>query len=167
MRVVEDDIRTDFESATSPDALLPFLTIRHRALAQPIRVVSDVMDYLVGPDLFTGMPFEVTVLPDEDAAPRAQLRVQNVDRRIGEALRAITDRARVLIEVRSTADFDLIQDPRAMIEDAPIYAARHLELVDVTVTAIDATGTVFLRDFSQEPWPGVRATQSRSPGLFR
>lgn len=153
--------------STSPDAVLPFLTIEHRALAEPIRVVCDVMDYMVDGVLYKGCPFETTTLPDNESAPRVQLRVQNVDRRIGEALRAISDRARVLIEVRSSADFDLSQDPRVMIDDAPVYSASHLELIDVTVTPIDVTGTVFLRDFSQEPFPGVRATQSRCPGLFR
>ncbi len=48
-----------------------------------------------------------------------------------------------------------------------IYGFRHFELVDVTVTPIDITGTVMLVDYSQEPYPGKRATQHRCPGLFR
>jgi hypothetical protein len=94
--------------------------------------------------------------------------MQNIDRRIGQALRASDVRAKVRLELRSSADFDLSQDPRVeTASTAPIYAFRHFELVNVEGDAAQLVGDVELADYSVEPWPNVRATQDRLPGLFR
>lgn len=169
MREITPEIRRDLQAEASPNALLGFLTIWHRNLIEPIRVVSDPVDYVVGGLQFIGCPFEFQLLTDEDRAPQTQIRIQNVDRRIGEALRAVTDRATVQLEARSTADFDLSVMPREELPggSSVIYGFRHFDLIDVTVTPLEVSGTLMLRDYTQEPWPGKRATQSRTPGLFR
>lgn len=169
VRQITPQIRDDLESHTSPNALLAFITINHRNLAQPIRVVSDPIDFVVGGERYIGCPFEFKLLTDEDEAPRSQIRIQNVDRMIGEAIRSVKERAQVRLEIRTTADFNLSVVPRTEIPggSSVIYGFRYFELIDVTVTSLDVTGTVMLRDYTQEPWPGRRATQSRTPGLFR
>lgn len=169
MREITPEIRRDLQAEASPNALLGFLTIWHRNLIEPIRVVSDPVDYVVGGLHFIGCPFEFQLLTDEDRAPQTQIRIQNVDRRIGEALRAVTDRATVQLEARSSADFDLSVMPREELPggSSVIYGFRHFDLIDVTVTPLEVSGTLMLRDYTQEPWPGKRATQSRTPGLFR
>lgn len=168
-RDISPEQRADFLAESSPHALLGFLTITHRNLVHPIRVVSDPLDFVVDGNLFIGCPFEFQLLTDEDAPPSTQIRIQNIDRRISEAVRQVTDRAVMALECRSTADFDLSVVPRVESGSgsSPIYAFRHFDLVDVTVTALDVTGTLMLRDFSQMPWPGKSATQSRAPALFR
>lgn len=168
MRPVSPTVAADLEAQISPNALLGFLTITHPNLPEPIRVVSDPIDFEADGLTWLGCPFEFVLLTDEDHPPTSQIRVQNVDRRIGEALRTVTDRARVRLEVRSTVDFDLSVVPRVEQSggSAVIYQFSHFDLVDVTVNAMEVTGTVMLRDFAQEPWPGKRATQSRCPGLF-
>lgn len=167
-RVIDATVREGLEAAETPDAILAFLTITHPGLADPIRVVSDVMDYVVDGQTFIGMPFEYALLTDNEAAPQTELRMQNVDRKIGMALRRIKERAKVRLDVRSSADFDLGQDPRVeLASGAPIYAFEQFELVDISVDAVEITGRVMLRDYSQESWPGIRATQSRCPALFR
>lgn len=168
MRVIDADVRAGLEREASPDALLAFLTVTHPRLVEPIRLVSDVFDYLRDGNLFVGMPFSFILVTDEESAPKTQLTVQNVDRRIGEALRSMPDRAMVQLDVLSSADFDLSSDPRVPIGAlVPIYAIRHFQLIEVTATATEITGTLMLRDYSQEPWPGQSATQSVCPGLFR
>lgn len=168
-RTITPAIRSDLQAQSSPHALLGFLTITHRNLIEPIRVVSDPLNYVIGGVEFIGCPFEFQLLTDEDQPPMTQVRVQNVDRRIGEAIRTVTDRAQVMLEARSTADFNLAVIPRVELPggSSVIYGFRHFDLIDVTVTPLEVTGTVMLRDYSQEPWPGKRATQSRCPGLFR
>lgn len=167
-RDITPERAADLRAEVSPHALLGFLTITHPRLPQPIRVVSDPMDFVVDGNTWLGCPFEFQLLTDEDSAPTTQIRVQNVDRRIGAALRDLPDRARIALEARSTADFDLTVSPRVPLAPTPpIYAFRHFDLIDVTVTAVDVTGTVMLRDYTQEAYPGKRATQSRCPGLFR
>lgn len=160
-------VRDDLEAVASPHALLAFLTIDHPRLAEPVRVVADVFDYAWAGNTYAGLPFEFRLLSDSDGPPETQIRIQNVDRRVGAALRVVTDRASVRIDVLSSADFDLSDDPRTEIgTPAAIYSFRHFELIDVEVNPIEITGRVFLRDFAQEPW-GRSATMSRCPGLFR
>ncbi len=160
--------RSALEAPETPHALLAFLTITHPGLNDPIRVVSDVMDYTVDGQTFIGMPFDYRLLSDTESAPQTQIRMQNVDRRIGLALRQIKERASLRLEIRSSADFDLSQDPRVEVASgAPVYAFDQYELVDVAVDAAEITGRVVLRDYAQEAWPGLRATQSRCPALFR
>ena len=167
-RDIPSALALDLQSQASPHALLAFMTITHRNLATPIRVVSDPLDFEVDGQVFLGCPFEFQLLNDDENAPMTQVRVQNVDRRIGEAIRTVPDRARVMLEVRSTADFDMSVTPRAEVgTSSVVYGFRHFDLIDVTVNAVEVTGTLMLRDYSQEPWPGRRATQSRCPALFR
>lgn len=168
IRDIDAEVRAGLEAADSSNALLAFLTVTHPLLPNPIRVVSDVIDYVVGGQTFTGLPFGFEPLTDGEGAPMTELRIQNVDARIGRALLGLNDRAQISLEIRSSADFDLSQDPRVEIPGGSvIYAFAGFDLVDVTVTVAEVTGRVMLRDYSQEPWPGLRCTQSRMPGLFR
>lgn len=167
-RTIPAPVRAGLEREASPDALLAFLTITHANLAEPIRVVSDVIDYVWDGNTFIGLPFEVTAVTDEDGPPSTQIRIQNTDRRIGAAIRSTPERAVVRLDVLSSADFDLSQEPRvATGTPAVVYGFRYFELIDVSADVVEITARVFLRDFAQEQWPGISATQSRCPGLFR
>lgn len=167
-RVIPAAVQAELEASASADAILAFLTITHRNLSEPIRVVSDVFDYELGGLSFIGLPFDLKVVTDADSAPYTELRMQNIDRRIGQALLGLTERAQLALQVLSSADFDLSVDPRVEIGTAAtIYAFADFELVDVDAGATELTGRVMLRDPTQEPWPSVRATQGRCPGLFR
>lgn len=167
-RIEAEAQRLTLEQEVAPHALIAFLTIEHPALADPIRVVSDVMSYQVGGLTYEGIPFGIKPLTDNEVGPRTQLIVQNLDRRIGEALRRSEVRASVELVLRSSADFNLSVDPRTEITStAPIYGFRHFELVNVKGDVLQLVGDVELADFSVEPWPNVRATQDRLPGLFR
>lgn len=167
-RAIDADVKASLEAPESQDALLAFLTITHLSLPDPIRVVSDVMDYMVSGQTFLGLPFDFGILTDVEGPPQTELRMQNVDLRIGRALLGLNDRAKVTLEIRSSSDFDLSQDPRTEIPGGSVlYRFADFDLIDVTVTAAEISGRVMLRDYSQEPWPGQRCTQSRMPGLFR
>ena len=139
----------------------------HPRLDTPLRVVSDVLDYEWNGALWTAVPFEFSMVTDDDAAPYAQITLQNVDRRIGAALRSITERATISIWVLTSADFDLTLDPREPFGTVtPLYHFLNYDLTDVAIDALQVSGRVSLRDYSQEPYPGIRATESRFPGLF-
>ncbi len=167
-RTIPSAVEASLEAPESVDALLAFLTVTHPSLPDPIRVVSDVMDYIVAGQTYLGLPFEFGILTDVEGPPQTELRMQNVDQRIGLALLGLNDRAKVTLEIRTSADFNLSQDPRTEIGGgSALYRFADFDLIDVTVTAADVSGRVMLRDYSQEPWPGQRCTQSRMPGLFR
>lgn len=166
-RSVPASVQASLENPESPDALIWFLTIEHPSLGDPIRLVSDVFDYVVDGATYIGLPFDARPLNDSDQPPAAQLVVPNIDRRIGAALERVTDRAVVAAVARSTADFDLTVNPRtATGTPGTVYAFSNFELSDVQCNAMALTGTVRLIDYAQEPWPWVSATADRFPGLF-
>lgn len=167
-RDIPSGARRTVEDPASPHALLAFLTITHQNLSEPIHVVSDVFDYVLEGVTFVSAPFDAKPLTDTDAPPSTEIRVQNVDRRIGEALEVVTGRAQAALFVISSEDFDLSQVPRVPVRTpSMIYSFRYFDLVDVHADTIEFTGRLMLRDYSQEPWPGIFATQNRLPGLYR
>lgn len=151
----------------SPEALIAFLTIRHPSLTAPLRLVRNTVDMVKGGQTFAAAMFDYAVISDADRRPMAEIRIPNVDRRIGASVRQLNDRGNVQIEICSSADFDESVDPHTEIGAAAnIYSFAEFEIMSVTVTASDVTARVGLRDYSQEPWPYLRATQNRFPGLF-
>jgi hypothetical protein len=89
-RTVSTSFRRATEQPASGVVALVFLEIDHAKLAEPIRLVSDQVDYIwQGKRWLGGMPFEAELLSDEEGPPRAKLRVQNIDQRIGEVVLAI------------------------------------------------------------------------------
>lgn len=161
----------DLDDTESAVALPWFLVIDHPNLNDPIRVVSDYFDYEIDGELYISMPFSVKPLTDSDEQASAELRFQNVDRRIGQALEQDThgDRATVSAFAHASDDFDLTQDPRVPIDenDLPkIYGFEQYELADVSGDAVELSGRITLVNITQEPYPWIRATADRFPGLF-
>lgn len=150
------------------DAILGFLTITSPSLNSPVRFVSDVMDYMKDGKLYDGCPFGFSLLTDGDSQPEANLVVQNVDRRIGQALRRVNERLKLDLEVCSSAEFNLSVEPRTELgTTAVIYKFANFELSDIDCNDAQVTGKVTIMDPSAEPWPATRATQRVAPGLFR
>jgi hypothetical protein len=161
----------DQDRPDSPNALIWFLTITHPGLNPPIRVAADYYAYAFGGETYLAAPFDVQPLTDNEQTPSAELRVQNIDRRIGQALEtdAAGTRALVSAVAHSSEDFDLSVVPRVPKDagDLPaIYSFQMFELADVRGDVLEITGRITLIDITQEPWPYIRATQDRFPGLF-
>jgi hypothetical protein len=166
-RPIPAGTRRELDRQESPEFYLVFLTLRHKALADPIRIVSDPCDFVLGGHLFTGFHFEIEMLSDTEEMPVARLSVQNVDRLIGAAVLASVDPVRLDIEVIAGSEFDLTVTPRTEIgEAARLLSARHLYLTAVEGDALRLSGTIRSWDYTQETWPALRATQNRFPGLY-
>jgi len=159
--------RADLENPASPSAILGFLTIWHSRLPEPVRIVSDVLDYQIGDDLYVAVPFDIGLFNDDDQMPRLEVVAPNIDRRIGLALERSSDPARVRLAVYSSADFDLSVNPRTVISGpAALYSFEGFEGQSATVNASAVSLRVGRPDMGNEPWPHIRATQVRMPGLF-
>ena len=160
--------RAELEEASSPDALIVFLTVVHPAFDAPLRIVSDPLDYVYAGELHTGLVFGWGILDDTDSAAQAQITLPDTDQRIGAALRQASGEARVSALVLSTADFDLSVVPREPIgTPIPVYAFGGLVLLSASGDGQQIACTVGLRDYTQEPWPCIYATEMRLPGLYR
>ncbi|MFG1247611.1 DUF1833 family protein [Xanthobacter flavus] len=167
-RLIPSSLRRVLDLQESGVALIGFLAISHASLATPIRVASDGVDYLWQDERWIGFPFKFALLSDGEAGPRTQIEVQNVDRKIGDALRAITSPARVQIDILAASEFDESVTPREPLGTPLVaYSAKHLFLVNVSVDALAVTGDLVSWDYTQDTWPGRRATQDRCPALYR
>jgi len=167
-RSVPAGVRREVDREESAEQYLVFLTISHSTLSTPIQVVSNSADCVLDGSTYTGFRFNISVLSDDEQAPRAQLSIQNVDLRIGRALQDIDDPARIKMEVIAGSEFDQTVDPHTEISTAArTYVADQLYLVGVEADAMTITGRLETYDFARETWPGNMATQEAFPGLFR
>ena len=159
----------DLNKQESPEAALIFLTISHPNLASDIYVVSDSWNYVVGSNTFLGFPFDITLLTDTESPPSATLTLQNVDRKIGNAILELLEPPRLKIEVIAVSEFDETADPRTELS-APAtveYTADQLYLLDVDVNGSEVSARIVSWSYVQESWPGLRCTSDRTPALWR
>lgn len=167
-RAIPQGVRNELEAASSSTALLCFVKIEHDDLDDDVRVVCDPLPYVWGGEQYEGVIFDFKILTDDDEFPFTELTLPNVDRRIGEAVRATKVRPRVGLYMLSAADFDLSQNPRTQIgTPVPVYSFEGFEISEVAVDVAEIRARVVMRDYSTEPFPGISATQSRFPGLFK
>jgi hypothetical protein len=137
------------------------LTVDHSTFGVPYRFVSgDPREFALlvsNGETFQTFPFELTLLSDDDQEPRATLRIQNVDDRIGSTLLNLPDEAvTIMLQIVMTETPDTIE-----------YEATNMELVDVEVTAMAITGRIVMRGAVTEPCPGRVLTSKISPVFFR
>jgi hypothetical protein len=167
-RTISLSFRRSVESQRQEEANLIFATLSHPLLIEPVRVVSDIKNYVRDGATWTGFPFDIQILSDDDNPPKATIEIQNVDRRIGETIRPLQTPPRLKIELLHSDDFDLSADPRTAIGTPSVeYVADHLFLSNVKIDAMTVSADIVGWDYTQLTWPAPRATQNRLPGLFR
>ncbi len=155
-RSVSDITKDAIYSPETGEAFLILLTIDHHSLTTPIRVCNDAVDTVSRGNDFIAFPFELK-LPDdqENAAPKAKLVIDNVDRQIVTAVRNISSAANVLIEVVRAADPNTVE---AQFID--------FKLTNVTYDAQRVEGDLTIEDFTAEPFPAASFSPSLFPALF-
>lgn len=168
IRPVSATFRNAVESSASSEVIVLFATITHPSLLAPIAVNSDIVDYVYNGITYFGVAFSLQLLSDDENLPaRAQAAIQNVDQAIGAAVLALSDSPTVKIEILLKSDFD-DSDPRQPIgTPTPEYSAPELTLQNVKCDAMALTADLVGFDFTTEPYPAIRSTQDRLPGLFR
>jgi hypothetical protein len=168
MRDISLSFRRSVESVLSPEVDLAFVTISHPSIADPIRVVSDTVDYSWGGYTWVGFPFDIQLLTDNDQPPTARMQFQNVDQLIGQGIQLLSSAPRLRLQLLSSADFDLTVEPRVPYGEPSVeYDADKLFLSNVQLDALTVSAQIVGWDYLQRSWPGIRATQNRLPGLFR
>jgi len=170
MRNITLSFRQSAEANFADEVDLCFLTISHPTLIDPIRIVWDTKDFIYGGKTFIGFPFDITILSDDEQPPQAKLTIQNVSPKIGDGLRSLRSPLRLKIELLSSSDFVMTNDPRTEVGSPTptvVYSADKLFLTNVSVNVLEITATIQGWDYLQRVWPGQRAQQSNFPGLFR
>lgn len=168
-RVITPALRRAIEEPRNEEQIIVLLEITHPEIAEPIRVANDVVSYYWDGHTYYGFPFEFEMLVDSNLVPRGQLRVQNVDQRMSEAILRLTSPPELSILVFAGSDFteELSENRRLPVsaDVEPEYEAHHLVFGDISVDAMAITGEVISFDMSNEPWPAIRSTADRLPGL--
>lgn len=136
---------------------LELLTITGGGISEPVRLVNDTRDVTSDSELFIACPFQV-VLPKDAAkeVPRAQLRIDNVGREIGQELEALEPGAELVATIqivyRTTPD---------VIEyefTAPLSGIRANVF---TISAVMGP-----TDLMRRPAVNIRFDPFTAPGLF-
>ena len=153
---ISDDLKVEAWAAES-DLPWVLLKIDHADLSTPIRLVNNKVEIISNGETFNAFPFRIS-LPDnlEDAPPRAQLRIDNVSREIGEAIRSISTPADVTIQVVRQDDPDTIE--------ASWPAMR---LTNARYDALTVRGDLEFEDLTREPYPAHTFSPAEFPGLVQ
>lgn len=138
------------------EVFLVLLTLTSPQMGSPIRVVNNTEDVVSNGNTFVKFPFDIT-FPDEgeDRAPVAQLRIDNIDRQIVQAVRDTTDVIKVTIEWIRAADPDTIE-----------VSFPDFELTDVQYDELHVRGRLTLDSFLEEPFPADTFNPGGFPGMF-
>lgn len=137
-------------------AMLVLVEIRHQDLGAPIRLANNTEDVISNGDTFIGFPFEIELPGDEDGPPRGSLTVQNVDRRIGQAIIDLQTPPRLRLMVVLSTDLD-----------TPFLDFKHFYFRNIRGNASQLSGDIDSWDMPTEPWPARRADKARCPALYR
>jgi hypothetical protein len=150
--MVTDALKQDAWQNES-DLPLVLLEIDHSSLSDPILVVNNKENITSNGEEYIGFPFEI-VLPDskEDSPPTSKLRIDNISREIGQAIRLISTPPSVTIRVVRQDTPDVIE-----AEFAGMY------MTNVSYDAFSVEADLMFEDLTREPYPYL----TFSPALFR
>jgi hypothetical protein len=137
------------------EVFLVLLTIAHETLADPFRFVRNRVRVTSRGNEFLASHFEIELPNDGADVPQARITVANVDRRIGQTLQAIVTPPSVTIELVLGSTPDTVE-----------RSWSQFQLTEVTWDALTVQGTLTRIAYWDEPWPYIRVTPSRFPGLF-
>jgi hypothetical protein len=132
---------------------LVLLEIDHSSLSEPIRVCNNKVNIMSNGEDYIGFPFEI-ILPDskEDSPPTSKLRIDNVSREIGQAIRLISSPPSVTIKVVRQETPDVIE-----------AEFTGMSMTNVSYDAFSVEADLQFEDLTKEPYPYL----TFSPALFR
>lgn len=165
-RQLSNQAKAALYSQQTSEVLILLLTIDHETLAQPIRLSSDptetlpdagVLGTLSRDEEYIYLPFSVN-LPnqDESGIARASISIDNIDRRI---IQAVRDARGSQLDI--TIELILASQP-----DDPEISITGFRLERVQYDALTVTGEISIEYFDLEPFPSKRFTPADFPGLF-
>lgn len=151
---ISDKMKRAVLGLTSEEVAICLLTFSGTGFTT-FRVCDNATDIVSNSQTFTAFPFTIELPGDREDAPVAQLRISNVDKAIGQAIDAAPGPVNVKIEL--------------VLASAPDNVEKTFDGLELRVTrrtALTVEGELQSAQFTSEPWPKVRATPGRFPGLF-
>lgn len=149
---ISDSLKQD---AWNSESSLPLvlLTIEHDDLPDPILVVNNKENITSNGDEYIGYPFEIFPPDSNDSAPpTAKLKIDNVSREIGQAIRQISTPPLVTIKIIRPETPDIVE-----------MQFPGMRLKNIDYDALTVEGTLEFEDLTREPFPA----QTFSPANYR
>lgn len=136
---------------------LYLLTITGGGIAEPVRIVNDTRDCTSQTFLFLALPFEL-VLPKDATKemPRAQLRIDNIGRELGQELEALPPGADL------TAKIQVVYRATPDVVEYEFTAP----LSGVKANVFSASATMGPTELMRRPSVNIRFDPFTAPGLF-
>ena len=158
-RVISAPVLSSMLAQESAEGYVILLTFTHATLMDPIRVASAQSDFRSNNETYLACPFQVDGPPDTaDAPPQVQLSIQNVDRRIVQALRSIPPgdgQLGVTMAVVTTSLPDTVE-----------YGPFNFTMKSATYSRLVVTGELSFENILSEPASWARFTPNDHPGMF-
>lgn len=156
-RVLSERARRSLFSQETADVWVALLTISHPSIST-IRVCTGGADVTSSGQLFSAFPFSITLAgSSEDTIPAARLRIDNVDRRIVEAVRSVAAMDPISVGLALV----LAETPNVIEVGWFDFALR-----EVRYDSLAVEGTLRHEDIFSDPWPHEVVSPSRFPGIF-
>jgi len=175
--------RNSLEASQSSVFDLILLRMSGGDIHDAIGICNDTVNYVYNSEIYFGVSAEIALISDGERAPKSTLRMQNVYGVVGKLMQALTVSPRLTIRLfnaddwsptlSSTGETDdlgeaiLARNPIASPAPRIDYEADWLRLTDVSGDALSIEANIGSFDLSSEPFPAVRTTRERLPGLYR
>lgn len=174
MRLVSLNARTAYDAATTDEVEVALFVFTHPTLSAPVRLSTDPTERLSTEPLAYGTrsmwmdadpatdPYQFVLasaaMPEdhEDGPGAAEIVLDNVDARLAETLRAITNRATVHMAIVFASSPDVIE-----------AEFRNLSLMSADADIDRIVLQISRQPIEEESVPMDRFTKQRFPGLFR
>lgn len=145
------------QSVADGHGLLELLILDHASLAEPVRLVNDTRNWVIGGSTFVGLPFSLK-LPDEQnkETPRSQLVIDNVGRGLTAALENLP------VGEELTATIRIVSRATPAVVDYEFIAP----MTGVQATPTQVTASIGPEDIMRRPAVRLRFDPLTAPGLF-
>ena len=138
------------------EVFFALLTLDHADFAAPFRVVANSVSVVSGGETFVPFPFKLAMPIDKGDAPAfSRLEIDNVDRSIVQAIRAVSSPISASLLIVSSTDPDVV-----------LAGPFDFSIRDIDYDANVVAGNLAFEDFLNESFPGDRFTPANAPGLF-
>ena len=153
--MVTDELKQDAWANESPLPLV-LLEIDHSSILEPIRLVNNKVNVQSNGEDYIGFPFDI-ILPDskDQAPPSAKIRIDNVSREIGQAIRLISTPPTVTIRVVRQETPDVVE-----VEFSGMY------LTNVSYDAMSVDADLQFEDLNREPFPFLTFSPANYKGIL-
>jgi hypothetical protein len=155
-RIISPAYAKQINATASTEPVLVLLELRHRLLAEPLRMVNDVADLTHDGQTYTALPFQIS-MPDEPdgKTPRAAVGVVNVGRDLVDVLEDLGGMEGAAV--------------RVMMFNRADNAVEYSFQMDVVSCVIDVNLAQFelgYADFVNAPAVGRSRRPEFQPGVF-